>query len=105
MSVLAESFAGLIGADLTAMQSTLTDFFLNALQFRSTQGKNVPDEKVDEVENHVIKALVSFVLKLSETSFRPLYYKFFEWATRLNDHKERVITFYRYVILIIEIVP
>lgn len=95
MSVLAENFVGLISADLVALQTQLTDFFLSALQFRSTCGDDISAEHIDGVENHVIKALVAFVLKLSETSFRPLYFKFFDWATRLQEHKERTITFYK----------
>ncbi|KAK3912207.1 HEAT repeat-containing protein 1 [Frankliniella fusca] len=96
MSVLAESFVGLASADITALQSTLSDFFLSALQFRSTSGIDLTQEQVDIVENHVVKALVAFVLKLSETSFRPLYFRFYEWATHLNDsNKERTITFYK----------
>lgn len=96
MSVLAESFVGLTSADLTALQSTLSDFFLSALQFRCSSGADVTQDQVDVVENHVIKALVAFVLKLSETSFRPLYFRLYEWATRLNENnKERTITFYK----------
>ncbi|XP_034252662.1 HEAT repeat-containing protein 1 [Thrips palmi] len=95
MTVLAESFAGLVSADLVALQSTLTDFFLSALQFRSVCGPDVSSDQVEDVESNVIKALVAFVLKLSETSFRPLYMKFFDWATRLKEDKERTITFYK----------
>ena len=95
MGVLAESFTGLGSADFTALQSSLTDFFLSALQFRSSCTPNVSSNQVDEVESHVIKALVAFVLKLSEASFRPLYFKFFDWATRIREHKLRTITFYK----------
>lgn len=95
MNVLAESFVGLGSADLMALQRTLTDFFLSALQFRSVCGPDVATDQVEDVESHVIKALVAFVLKLSETSFRPLYFKFFEWATHIEKDKERTITFYK----------
>lgn len=95
MNVLAESFVGLASQDLVALQGTLTDFFLSALQFRSVCGSDVTSDQVEDVESHVIKALVAFVLKLSETSFRPLYYKFFDWATRIKEDKERTITFYK----------
>lgn len=95
MNVLAESFVGLVSADLVALQSTLTDFFLSALQFRSTSGTDVPTDQVEVVESHIIKALVAFVLKLSETSFRPLYLKFYDWATRMKEEKDRIITFYK----------
>lgn len=95
MGMLAESFTGLVSADLTALQSSLTDFFLSALQFRSLCIPGVSAIEVDEVENHVINALVAFVLKLSEASFRPLYFKLFDWATRIKEHKLRTITFYR----------
>lgn len=47
---------------------------------------------IDKVEQNVIDALVPFVLKLSESLFKPLYYQIFHWA---SEHKDRAITFFR----------
>lgn len=101
MSVLADSFANVTTADFTALQQDLTAFFLAALQLRSDAAdKDIDLAVIDRAEDDVVKALVNLVLKLSETSFRPFYFKIYDWAIRTNidGQKDRVITFYRYVI-------
>lgn len=98
MSVLADSFANVTTADFTALQQDLTAFFLTALQLRSDAvDMNVDAEVIDRAEDEVVNALVCLVLKLSETSFRPFYFKIYDWAIRTNveGHKDRTITFYR----------
>lgn len=99
MSVLADSFANVTTADFTALQQDLTSFFLAALQLRSDAvEKDVNADVIDRAEDEVVNALVCLVLKLSETSFRPFYFKIYDWAIRTNveGHKDRTITFYRY---------
>lgn len=98
MLVLADSFANVTTADFTALQQDLTTFFLSALQLRSDAvEKDVDADVVDRAEDEVVNALVCLVLKLSETSFRPFYFKIYDWAIRTNvdGHKDRAITFYR----------
>lgn len=98
MSVLADSFANITTADFTAMQHDLTSFFLSALNLRSEgQEKNLDADVIDKAEEEVVNAFVSLVLKLSETSFRPFYFKIYDWAIRTNVDgcKDRAITFYR----------
>ncbi|KAG6459680.1 hypothetical protein O3G_MSEX011528 [Manduca sexta] len=98
MSVLADSFANVTTADFTALQHDLTAFFLTALQLRSDAAeKNIDNLVIDKAEDEVVNALVCLVLKLSETSFRPLYFKIYDWAIRTNveGYKDRAITFYR----------
>ncbi|XP_075991949.1 HEAT repeat containing 1 homolog l(2)k09022 [Anticarsia gemmatalis] len=98
MSVLADSFANVTSADFNALQQDLTTFFLNALQLRSDAvDKDVGSDVIDRAEDEVVNALVSLVLKLSETSFRPFYFKIYDWAIRTNveGQKDRAITFYR----------
>lgn len=70
----------------------LTSFFLTALDFRS-QSLSAADVCV--IEPAVISATISLVLKLSESTFRPLYYKIFNWAFQSDVNKDRSITFYR----------
>lgn len=98
MSVLADSFGNVTTADFTALQQDMTAFFLSALQLRSDAVDKVVDFAViDRAEDQVVNALVYLVLKLSETSFRPFYFKIYDWAIRSNveGHKDRTITFYR----------
>ncbi|KAM3962725.1 HEAT repeat containing 1 homolog l(2)k09022 [Aphomia sociella] len=98
MSVLAESFSNVTTADFTALQQDLTAFFISALQLRSDAvERNIDDAIINRAEDEVINALVRLILKLSETSFRPFYFKIYDWAIRTNveGYKDRVITFYR----------
>lgn len=92
MDVLGECLKNLKPAEIQAILPDLTNFFLKALQFRSDA--QASDEDIKTVETHVIKALTVLVLKLSETTFRPLYYRLFDWAIRNDDKTERIITFY-----------
>jgi U3 small nucleolar RNA-associated protein 10 len=77
---------------------------MSALQFRadcSTRDADtlVSQDNIAQVEGHVVNAVVALILKLSESTFRPLYYTLFHWATSSDAHKDRVITFYRSVTL------
>uniref|UniRef100_A0A1Y1MKS6 HEAT repeat-containing protein 1 n=1 Tax=Photinus pyralis TaxID=7054 RepID=A0A1Y1MKS6_PHOPY len=90
MKILCESLNALKGNDVQGHLGDLTNFFLQALQLR-TDGKC---EDVEQIEENIIKAISSLVLKLSETTFRPLYYKIFDWAVRTDVKTARVITFY-----------
>lgn len=47
------------------------------------------------MEGHVISAVVSMVMRLSEATFRPMFFKLFDWAIRDDSHKERLLVFYR----------
>ncbi|XP_062547268.1 HEAT repeat-containing protein 1 homolog [Armigeres subalbatus] len=96
MKLLSNAFDNIQTSELNSLQSELSDFFLSALQFRcdnSSSAKFLP-KSVDIAEEHVIKAFVVLILKLSESTFRPLYYKVFEWANRDNSTNDRAITFF-----------
>ncbi|XP_024935549.1 HEAT repeat-containing protein 1 isoform X2 [Cephus cinctus] len=106
MSVLAESFANIQPGDLNAAIQDLTTFFLKVLQFREDFAKDEHSMEIDEeggdmsrdikrIEECASKSLVALVLKLSEATFRPLYYKLYDWAARNPHQKQRNITFYR----------
>ncbi|XP_067001904.2 HEAT repeat-containing protein 1 [Anabrus simplex] len=96
MEILADSFSAISGPEINQFLPDLTTFFLSALQFRTdSSNTDVSAESVLAAEGHIIQALVALVFKLSESSFRPLYYNLFHWATSLELHKVRVITFYR----------
>jgi U3 small nucleolar RNA-associated protein 10 len=100
LSVLADSFSTLTRSELTQLVPDLTAFFISALQFRAdcstgTCDMPVSQDDIEQVEGFVVEAAVVLVLKLSESTFRPLYYTLFHWATSSEAHKDRVITFYR----------
>lgn len=96
MKLLSNSFNSVQTSEFTSLQSELSDFFLSALQFRcdnSSSTKFLP-QSIDIAEEHVIKAFVVLILKLSESTFRPLYYKVYEWANRDTSTNDRAITFF-----------
>ena len=96
MSILSESFAAMSSDELAIQLPALTTFFVKALDTRSLlSGQAATIEQMNSAEEPVVSALVSLVLKLSEASFRPLFFQLYEWATRLSDmRKERLDTFY-----------
>lgn len=96
MQLLAESLQPLAGSEINAFQADLGAFFLFALQLRTNSAGSVDVRQIDAQEDHVIGAFVGLVLKLSETSFRPLYQRIYDWAIREPDASvQRAITFYR----------
>lgn len=109
MNVLADSFANAQAADLNTSIQSLAGFFLKVLQFREdlTAGTgNVDDEalkSIAQIEESASKALVTLVLKLSEATFRPLFYRLYDWAARNPNKKLRNITFYRCILFLCSI--
>ncbi|XP_076168689.1 HEAT repeat containing 1 homolog l(2)k09022 [Ptiloglossa arizonensis] len=103
MTVLAESFNSVQPTDLNTALPDLGTFFLKVLQFREDifeDNMEVDDSEltlkdVVIVEESASRALVALVLKLSEATFRPFYYKLYDWAARNPQYKQRSITFYR----------
>lgn len=100
MSVLAKSIADVAPQEIYGVQIELTNFFLEALQFRSTYGANkgLSLNELNAIEDRIVATLISLTLKLSESTFKPLYFKIYDWAIRDGsdaEKPERTITFYR----------
>lgn len=95
MNVLGENLAKLRGNELNEHLPELTNFFLNSLEFRVVCNSEATLDTITTVEDYIIRTLTALVLKLSETTFRPFYYKLFDWAVRGDVKTEKVITFYR----------
>lgn len=105
LGILAESFTNIQTSDLNTAMPNLIAFFLNALEFREQIGKS-EDMEVDDdfgvvlsdiksVEESASKTMVALIFKLNEDTFRPFYYRLYDWAARNPQHKHRNITFYR----------
>ncbi|KAM9838096.1 HEAT repeat-containing protein 1 [Aulostomus maculatus] len=92
MSILKEHLSHMDRDQLNNHQSELTSFFLVALDFRAQfcQGDLV---RTADIEGSVIECLLAMVMKLSEVTFRPLFFKLFDWSK--TGSKERQLTFYR----------
>uniref|UniRef100_A0A8C4Q1C2 HEAT repeat-containing protein 1 n=1 Tax=Eptatretus burgeri TaxID=7764 RepID=A0A8C4Q1C2_EPTBU len=54
-----------------------------------------PLEIVGEIEGHVIDSLSALVMKLSEMTFRPLFFKLFDWAAGEGAPRHRLLTLWR----------
>uniref|UniRef100_A0A673BB61 HEAT repeat-containing protein 1 n=1 Tax=Sphaeramia orbicularis TaxID=375764 RepID=A0A673BB61_9TELE len=94
MSILKEHISHMDKDQLSVHQSELTAFFLTALDFRSEHCKDDLDE-AERVEGAVIDCLVAMVMKLSEVTFRPLFFKLFDWSKSEVGGADRLLTFYR----------
>ncbi|KAI8486292.1 HEAT repeat-containing protein 1 [Branchiostoma belcheri] len=94
MSVLSERITTMSKDDVTAHQSQTVSFFMTALNYRA---KHAQDdlEAVQQVEGHVMEAVLSLVMKLSEVTFRPMFFKLYDWASRPDSSRQRLLTFYR----------
>ncbi|KAK0130715.1 HEAT repeat-containing protein 1 [Merluccius polli] len=94
MSILKGHISHMEKDQLNSHQSELTSFFLTALDFRAQhcQGDLV---KTEEVEGFTIDCLLAMVMKLSEVTFRPLFFKLFDWSKTGMEGKQRLLTFYR----------
>uniref|UniRef100_A0A8P4KGS8 HEAT repeat-containing protein 1 n=1 Tax=Dicentrarchus labrax TaxID=13489 RepID=A0A8P4KGS8_DICLA len=92
MSILKEHISHMDKEQLNFHQSELTSFFLTALDFRAEHCEG-DLEKTAQIEGCVIDCLLAMVMKLSEVTFRPLFFKLFDWSK--SDSKERLLTFYR----------
>lgn len=101
MSVLAKSISEVAPQEIYGVQEELANFFLQALQFRASYAtKGLTLKELNGIEDKIVGTLISLTLKLSETTFKPLYYKIYDWAIRdgaEEEKTERTITFYRWV--------
>uniref|UniRef100_A0A671WPT1 HEAT repeat-containing protein 1 n=1 Tax=Sparus aurata TaxID=8175 RepID=A0A671WPT1_SPAAU len=92
MSILREHISHMERDQLNFHQSELTSFFLTALDFRAEHCQG-DLEKTAAIEGAVIDCLLAMVMKLSEVTFRPLFFKLFDWSK--SHSNERLLTFYR----------
>ncbi|XP_067149467.1 HEAT repeat-containing protein 1 [Apteryx mantelli] len=94
MNILKEHIVVMEKEHLISHQSELTAFFMKALDFRTERAQDDLDE-VGKTETYIIDCLISMVMKLSEASFRPLFFKLFDWSKTECTLKDRLLTFHR----------
>ncbi|KAJ8794082.1 hypothetical protein J1605_019074 [Eschrichtius robustus] len=93
MSILREHIGVMRKEEVASDQPQLTTFFLEALDFRAQHSENDLEE-IGKTENYIIDCLMAMVVKLSEVTFRPLFFKLFDWAKTEDAPKDRLLTFY-----------
>ncbi|NWU93578.1 HEAT1 protein, partial [Upupa epops] len=94
MNILREHIVTMEKEQLISHQSELTVFFMKALDFRTEHAQDDLEE-VGKIEAFIIDCLISMVMKLSEASFRPLFFKLFDWSKTESTLKDRKLTFHR----------
>ncbi|NWH29268.1 HEAT1 protein, partial [Chloropsis hardwickii] len=94
MNILKEHIAGMEKEHLISHQPELTAFFMKVLDFRTEHAEDDLEE-VGKIEAYIIDCLISMVMKLSEASFRPLFFKLFDWSKTEAALKDRLLTFHR----------
>ncbi|KAM9462286.1 HEAT repeat-containing protein 1 [Clarias gariepinus] len=94
MNILKEHIGHMEKEQLNLHQSELTSFFLSALDFRTKHCRG-DLQKTAEIEGCVIDCLLMMVMKLSEVTFRPLFFKLFDWSKTEGAPKDRMLTFCR----------
>ncbi|NXP79390.1 HEAT1 protein, partial [Ramphastos sulfuratus] len=94
MNILKEHIVVMEKEHLISHQSELTAFFMKALDFRTEHAQDDLEE-VGKTEAYIIDCLISMVMKLSEASFRPLFFKLFDWSKTESTLKDRLLTFHR----------
>lgn len=99
MDLVTACFDHIPAQEFSTLQNELTSFFVKALQFRCDRrltAGSVTEKDMEIVEEHVIRAFTALILKLSESTFRPLYFKIHNWALiETNASRERGITFFK----------
>ncbi|NXI50733.1 HEAT1 protein, partial [Chloroceryle aenea] len=94
MNILKEHIVCMEKEHLISHQSELTAFFMKVLDFRTEHAQDDLEE-VGKTEACIIDSLISMVMKLSEASFRPLFFKLFDWSKTESTLKDRLLTFHR----------
>ncbi|XP_009073918.1 PREDICTED: HEAT repeat-containing protein 1 [Acanthisitta chloris] len=94
MNILKEHIVAMEKEHLISHQPELTAFFMKVLDFRTEHAQDDLEE-VGKTEACIIDCLISMVMKLSEASFRPLFFKLFDWSKTESTLKDRLLTFHR----------
>ncbi|KAJ7416715.1 hypothetical protein WISP_69263 [Willisornis vidua] len=94
MNILKEHIVGMEKEHLISHQPELTAFFMKVLDFRTEHAQDDLEE-VGKTEADITDCLISMVMKLSEASFRPLFFKLFDWSKTESTLKDRLLTFHR----------
>ncbi|XP_049276014.1 HEAT repeat-containing protein 1-like [Rhipicephalus sanguineus] len=93
MSLLGEFISSMEKADLKGHLPQLQELVLQLLAYRRDNSQ-VEDAEVDTVETSIVGVVTSLSFKLSEVTFRPFFYKIYNWAAVEDPDKNKVLTFY-----------
>ncbi|CAN8006495.1 unnamed protein product [Ixodes pacificus] len=95
MTILNHLISSVEKPDLKGHLPQLQELVIKLLSYRMNH-MELPAKEVDAVEDNVVSVVTSLSFKLSEVTFRPFFYRIFNWVTVPEDDrlKDRVLTFY-----------
>ena len=69
-----------VSSKVSSFYSTIVSFFFSCFDFRISLQSKISYKKIISVEECMISSFITFVLKLNEVLFKPLFLKLREWA-------------------------
>lgn len=95
MQLLTQTFEHQVAGNISRFMPEITTFFIGAFGFRANH-TDIELNALNELEDKIIRAFKALTLKLSEESFRPLYYRIYDWAINQNGkHIDHTTTYFR----------
>jgi U3 small nucleolar RNA-associated protein 10 len=95
MTLLKQSLSISTLDDLSTNYSLLKQLFLKLFTLRTIHTKKLPPNQMNIYEDHIFDCFSELVMRLSEETFRPLFYTIYEWAVYNEPPPEYTLTFYR----------
>ena len=95
MTLLKQSLSIATVDDLSDNYSLLKQLFLKLFTLRATHKKKIQPNQLNIYEDYVFDCFSELVMRLSEETFRPLFYTIYEWAVYNEPPAEHTLTFYR----------
>src|SRR5699024_5038891 len=102
--------------DVEVIVKSFKTFMIKALSYRSIHHKEASLDTIELIETSFGEAFSTFIPKLTESSFRPIFYKLLEWSIQIDNSKKlnqkdnsyslseqcyfRMIAFYRFCSLL-----
>ena len=76
-------------------------FYLGMFDFRQAYSPQfkIKEDEIDVVEKHICSSFAMFVMKLNESSFKPIYLKIVDWAFSKNEQDSGANSFGRTLIV------
>ncbi|CAF0778125.1 unnamed protein product [Rotaria sp. Silwood1] len=95
MTLLKQSLSIATIDDLSNNYSLLKQLFLKLFTLRTIHTKKMQPNKMNIYEDYIFDCFSELVMRLSEETFRPLFYTIYEWAVYNEPPSEYTLTFYR----------
>ncbi|KAL4236600.1 HEAT repeat-containing protein 1 [Mactra antiquata] len=94
MSLFGDHVSHITREDLTSHMVLLQKFFIQCLDIR-TDYPSFSEEELNSLESVTIETIITMVMKLSESTFKPFLFKVFDWATTYEEYRDRILVFYK----------